>query len=149
MTAIQKREEFKDVEIRGKKWRVGRLDARTGSYIASVILMQVVPMGLDSQLPNLPSGREIMPKATFLDIQTECLKVCFELQQAGQNILPVAVILPDGRWGVSEESQTDISTMLTLTIQTLKFNLTDFFQGGALNELMQVFKDLPQSDVKE
>jgi len=149
METVTKRESFKDIEIRGKKWRIGRLDARTGSYIASIILLQVAPMGVDSGLPNLPSNRGIMEKSTFLDIQTECLKVCFEIQQAGQNILPVAVVLPDGRWGVSEEIQTDIATILNLTIQVLKFNLTDFFQGGALNDLMSAFKDLPQSDAKE
>lgn len=142
-----KREMFKDVEVNGRQWRVGRFDALTGSYITALLLMQMLPMGVDSAMGSLPEGRSLMNRETFTEVQKECLKVVSELKEIGNNVAPIPAMLPDGRWGV-DDLETDITTVIPLTIHALAFNLADFFQEGALNSLGQVVPDLRSFDVK-
>ena len=145
-----KREAFKELEVSGRKFRVGRFDALTGSYIVTLILMQMLPMGLDTQLGlgAFSQGRSLMDKNTFFDVQRDCLKICSEIQSVGNVSTPLPVMLEDGRWGVAD-IENDASIVLALTIHTLVFNVTDFFQGDALKEVMTSFQVMNQSNAKE
>ena len=145
-----KREQFKEVELGGRKWRVGRFDALTGSYIATLLLMQMLPMGLDQQvgLGSLAKGRSLMDRETFLDVQKECLRVCAEPQVVGEVLTPLKVMLDDGRWGVPG-LEDDFVTVLSLTIHALVFNVSDFFQEGALTGLTSLSPVLSQLSAKE
>lgn len=144
-----KRETHKDVEIDGRKWRVGRFDALTGSYIATLLLMQMLPMGLDQQvgLAGIVKGKSLMNKETFFDVQRDCLKVCSEIQQVGSVEAPVMVMLSDGRWGVADV-ENNLPVVLALTVHTLIFNVSDFFQEGALSSLMESYPALSQLGAK-
>ena len=148
---MEKREEYRDIELGGKKWRIGRFDALTGSYITTKILMQALPF-IDEQVTGgvLSSKRSSsMSKTDFFEIQTDCLKVCSQLQMVGAIETPVPVMLPDGRWGVGDGINTDMTTVIGLTAHVLIFNITDFFQGNTLNDLMAGFKGLSLFSVKE
>lgn len=147
---IKKREAFKDVELGGRRWRIGRFDAMTGSYITMLVLMQMLPMGLDEQIGigSIGKGRSLMDKKTFFDVQSDCLKVCSELQQVGESVAPVMVMLPDGRWGVGGV-EDDITIILALTVHTLIFNISDFFQEDALKDLTATMSGLSQFNAKE
>lgn len=131
-----KRETTKDIELAGRKWRIKKFDALTGSYIAYKLLSQMLPGGLDKQLGNMPEGRQIMSKEDFSSLQKDCLSVVHELKSAGSNDLPIAVILPNGKWGV-EGLEDDTVTVLSLTIHALVFNVSGFFDGKALQDLNQ------------
>lgn len=146
---VKKREAFKDVEVGGRKWRIGRFDAMTGSYITMLVLMQMLPMGMDEQIGmgSLGKGRSLMDKQTFFDVQADCLKICSELQTVGDSVAPIPVMLSDGRWGVGGVEE-DMPTVLALTVHTLIFNISDFFQEGALNDLTKTFSGLSQSNAK-
>ncbi len=144
-----KREQFKDVEVNGRRFRIGRFDALTGSYITTLLLMQMLPMGLEDRIPGVSSkGKSIMDKETFMDIQRDCLKVVSELKPVGDSIAPMLVMLPDGRWGV-DGIEDDTLIVITLTISVLAFNLSDFFQEGALSNLNQVLPGLTPSKATE
>jgi len=144
-----KREQFKDVEVNGRRFRIGRFDALTGSYITTLLLMQMLPMGLEDRIPGVSSkGKSIMDKETFMDIQRDCLKVVSELKPVGDSIAPMLVMLPDGRWGVMG-IEDDTLIVITLTISVLAFNLSDFFQEGALSNLNQVLPGLTPSKATE
>ena len=147
---IKKREAFKDVELGGRRWRIGRFDAMTGSYITMLVLMQMLPMGLDEQIGigSVSKGRSLMDKKTFFDVQSDCLKVCSELQLVGETTAPVMVMLPDGRWGVGGV-EDDITVILGLTVHTLIFNISDFFQEDALKDLTSTMSGLSQFNAKE
>ena len=144
-----KREQFKDVEVNGRRFRIGRFDALTGSYITTLLLMQMLPMGLEDRIPGVSSkGKSIMDKETFMDIQRDCLKVVSELKPVGDSIAPMLVMLPDGRWGI-DGIEDDTLIVITLTISVLAFNLSDFFQEGALSNLNQVLPGLTPSKATE
>lgn len=141
-----KREQHKDIELLGRKWRIERFDALTGSYISSLLLMQVLPMGLEEKLGiKIPMPeRSLMEKKTFMDLQCDCLRVCFELKDVGGVIASLPILLADGRWGV-EDIETDIALVMGLTVHALIFNISDFFQGDTLESLSQSFKGLDLS----
>ena len=139
-----KREPYKDVEIGGRKWRIGRFDALTGSYIATLLLMQMLPMGLDEKvsggaLASLSKDRSLMDKATFMSIQIDCLKVISEIQSIGGVATTLPILLVDGRWAVPD-LENDLITVLALTVHTLIFNISDFFQEDALKDLGATFQ---------
>lgn len=145
-----KREKFKDVDASGRKWRIGRFDSLTGSYITTLILTQMLPMGVDGQIvgdATVPK-RSMMDRATFVDIQKECLKIVAELKTVGDTIAPIPVLLPDGRWGV-EGLDDDTVTVMTLTVNALVFNIADFFLEDALNTLIKPFSDLSLFSAKK
>lgn len=131
-----KRETTKDIELAGRKWRIKKFDALTGSYIAYKLLSQMLPGGMDKQLGNMPEGRAVMSKEDFVALQKDCLSVVQELKPAGNTELPVAVILSSGKWGV-EGLEDDTVTVLSLTIHALVFNVAGFFDGKALQDLNQ------------
>jgi hypothetical protein len=148
--SAKKREPHKDVAVGGRKWRIGRFDALTGSYITTLLLMQMLPMGLDEQvgLGGMVKGKSLMDKATFLDVQKECLRICYELQPVGGMDAPIPVLLSDDRWGVAD-IEDDVVTILSLTIHALIFNVSDFFQEDALKDLGQTFSGLNLFNAKE
>jgi len=141
MTA-PKREEFRTVEISGKRWRIGRFDAQIGSYVALTLLSSALPMGMDGALKemggfsSLSSGRPLMDKATFLDVQKECLKVVSEVKNLEGVETPLPVMWEDGRWAIPELAK-DTPAVVMLTIHAILFNVEDFFLGDALKGLGQ------------
>ncbi len=130
---MQKREIFKDVEINGRRFRVGKFDALTGSYIAYKLLMEMLPMGLELQMGlTLPTNRSAMSREDFTAIQKECLMVCSEItaMKSGTE-MPVQILLASGDWGCPDLRE-DVMTVIMLTIHVLVFNVSSFFEGDAL-----------------
>jgi hypothetical protein len=153
-----KRETHKIVEIAGRKWRIGRFDALTGSYISFKILTQLLPMLLDakdkpdSDMANalasgLMSGKQIMSKDEFLSLQRDCLAICSEIVTVAGAEAPVAVLLPNGSWGVAD-IEFDVMTVMGLTIHALMFNISSFFGGNTLKEATAMFQGISLFDVK-
>jgi len=155
-----KREPFKIVELAGKKFRIGRFDALTGSYIAFTVMTKMLPMiaelmGGKSETPDvnalaagMMSSRASMSKADFLSLQKDCLSVCHEMQMAGTVEAPVAVMMESGAWGVAD-LEFDVSTVMALTVHALFFNVSSFFEGNALKGMMEGLKDQSLFSVKE
>jgi hypothetical protein len=71
-----------------------------------------------------------------------------ELKDVGGYVAPVYAMLPDGRWGV-EDLETNLTTVLSLTVASLVFNITDFFQGNTLNNLIESVSGLTQFNVEQ
>jgi len=139
------RETFKDVEISNRKFRIHKFDALTGSYIVYTVMTKILPMGLgkqvegleDSQNKNLPT----MTKDEFIEIQKDCLRACSEIRPEGDVVLPIPVMLADGRWGV-EDIKNDAPLALILTTQVLGYNLQSFFDENTLEMFQKSFSQL-------
>ena len=140
---MPKRESFKDIDIQGRKWRITRFDALTGSYIAYKLLFQMLPMGIEENVPgmNLPKGRSLMTKEEFVDLQKDCLAVCSELTVVGNQQVPIPILMRGGSWAIDGIDQ-DIMLVMVLTMHCLVFNISSFFEQDALNDLTDSFKAL-------
>jgi hypothetical protein len=146
---MEKRENYKDIELGGRNWRICKFDARTGSYMIFKLLGILSPAfkSLDlnkikGQKPedfdfnslNLTealSGITNLPEEEFFYIQNKCLKVCFEMLPAGMT----CVLNENGSFGVLE---VEDDTMLVLGLMThaLMFNGQSFFPGSLFNSLI-------------
>lgn len=143
---MNKREIYKQWEFVGRKWRIGKFDAMTGSYIAYKLMAELVPMvpGLDQMLgvPLPPSGKT-MSKADFFELQRDCLLVCAEILPAG----PAPVMSEGGTFGV-QGLEHDAKTVLALTVQVLVWNVRDFFDESLLSSMSEAISNIFRPDVK-
>jgi hypothetical protein len=148
---MSERASFKDVEISGRKFRVGKFDAQTGSYIAFKLTTQVLPFGLDAKMGgivSLLSNRKPMSKEEFIELQTDCLKVCSEVIEKNGAQATLSVLMEDGSFGI-EDLKQDAMTVIMLTIHALMFNVTSFFGEDALKGLAEKLQGLSLFNAKE
>lgn len=137
---MEKRETHKIVEISGRKWRIEKFDAFTGSYIAYKVLGATLPMGLEEKVKGEKPSMDKMPvmsKQEFFELQLDCLRVCSEVLPAGS----AKVIGDNGAWGVMNVEH-DTVLVLALTAHALIFNVSAFFDGEALKGLVGSFAGL-------
>lgn len=128
---MKKRETFKKIKFDGRDWRIDKFDAMTGSYIAYKLIGENLPMGIKIDgIPKAPAGSKIMSKADFIELQTDCLKVCYEILDAG----PSPVMNDNGSWGV-EGVENNAKLALALTVNALVWNIADFFDESLLQTL--------------
>ena len=135
---MEKREIHKQIEINGRKWRISKFDALTGSYIAYTLMSEILPMGLNSKL-GIPSPKTStkMSKEDFINLQKDCLKVCGEVLPAGA----APVIGENGNWGVAD-AEHDAALVMNLTIQALVWNIPSFFDESLLSSLANAMSGL-------
>lgn len=142
---VQKRENFKIIELAGRKWRIIRFDALTGSYIAYQLMFQMLPTVIsafagktaegEGFLSSLPKTGNVMSREEFTSLQKDCLSVCSEVKVLDGQEVSLPVMLQSGMFAV-EGLDNDTMTVLGLTVQALVFNVSGFFDEGPLKDLM-------------
>ena len=80
-----------------------------------------------------------MGKQEFFELQKDCLAVCHELIMVGDSEQALPIFL-NGQWA-RPELEDDVMTIMALTVHALIFNVTGFFEGDALKELIRSFRD--------
>jgi len=103
----------------------------------------MLPMGLENKMEGtqFPAGRSVMSKEEFYDLQKECLSVCSELTVVGGTVVPMPLITSAGQL-VGDDIMDNTLLVLMLTVHSLIFNVSAFFEGDALKELTESFKDM-------
>lgn len=136
---MSKRETSKIIELSGRKFKIEKFDALTGSYIAFTLAEKFLPMGLEAKagLTNMPKGRELLSRGEFTQLQKDCLAVVSEVLPAGAR----PVIAENGGWGVMDIEKDTLLVML-LTVHALAFNIAGFFGGEGLKELKASLRDI-------
>ena len=145
-------EDFKEVEMKDRKFVIKKFDARTGSFMLLKVTGLIAPMlkGLDIKkiqakeegafdlsdinVAGIVSDLTSLKEEDFNYIHDKCLQVCYEQLDSG----PTRVMNPDGRFGVIG-LETDSSTTLALVAHTLIFNVTGFFSGSPLAGILGGF----------
>ena len=149
---MEKRQTYKDIEVSGRKFRIGKLDALTGSYLAFKLSGQGLPLAGEIKAGNQDSilamfGLVIkaIGKQEFFELQTDCLSVVAEITMIGTVETPIPIVMN----GILDDSlKTDVQTVIVLTIQSLFFNVTSFFDGDAFGGLSEKLKGLFASVAK-
>jgi hypothetical protein len=143
---MEKKENYKDIEIKGRKFRIQKFDARTGSYMVVKLMGIIGPMvknidvkavmkakkveDVDVNLTEAFSGISGLSEEDFSYVQDRCLGVCYEMLPAGL----AAVLMPDGSYGVTG-IDTDVTTVMALTVHALIFNVSGFFDASLLTSM--------------
>jgi hypothetical protein len=141
---MEKRQEIKEMEFNGRQFHIKKFDALTGSYIAYQLMAGILPMGLSDKIgAPKPKNASVMGKQEFMDLQRDCLKVCYEVLPSGET----PILDDNGNFAVIG-METDIKTILALTVTALTFNISGFFDESLLASLAGAISDIYPQDVK-
>jgi len=129
---IKERVIKKQVEIMGRKFVVEKMNALKGSYVAFQILTKTLPMGLAAKTGiSLPSGNQSMSMSEFIELQTSLLSCIKETLRGGDT----KILDEGGNFGV-EELENNAPLLMRLTIESIVFNFSDFFEGALWKDLL-------------
>lgn len=136
---------YKDIEVNERNFRLNKMDARTGSYMLFKMVKILAPIvknvdmkslenfDIDSlNLTDLLSSIFDLPEDEFRYIQDNCLKTVKEMLPIGLT----DVIDKDGNFGVSD-IEFDVALLMNLTVQSLMFNVSGFFEGNLLSSTLK------------
>lgn len=132
------KQKTKDIEIGDKKFRLGRLDARTGSYVAVKIAVLVMP-ALQSKdgsidVNAISQALPALSQQEFFSLQNILLKTINKITMNGDTELLEPVLRANGSF-VDEDLTYDTAAVIALTAHAIMFNVGDFFHGGLLEKL--------------
>jgi hypothetical protein len=116
-------EPSKDVEIGGKRYRIGRVTASVGTWISL----------------RLGTANE----EQFTRMQQHLLGICSVYNEAG-TLSPI--LMADGRWA-EKDLEYDTATVAQLFIKALDFNVGSFFAAAASEGKSVLDAATPQSSV--
>lgn len=135
----------KIIEIKERKFKLNKMDARTGSYMLFKVTGILGPMFKKMSLEDLENltldklniGDIIdslcsLSEKDFKYIQDNCLKVVEEILPAG----PAKILDKNGSFGVLD-IEFDTGLIMALTVQSLVFNVMGFFAGSPLTSMMK------------
>lgn len=129
------------LEVSGRKFKIKKLDARMASYLAFQIA-SFIPMGSGAE-GVMNGASKGMTRKDFYSLQNDCLSACYHVEKAGE--IPV---LDDNSNIQDPQLSTDAKAVILLTINSLAFNVTDFFDADFLKELDANMKSILPSGVK-
>jgi hypothetical protein len=133
MSEAIKRETSKDLEFSGKRWRLKKFDALTGSNI----FRKFIASKSNEPQQFLAS----LSDEDFKSIQVACLQSCFELKNVDGMEVAIPVMLPDGaRFGVEGVSE-DQGLVFMLTTMQVAYNISGFFDESALKDYKKVTEE--------
>ena len=132
----------KDVEIAGTKYQVGQFKARDGSWILAQILTKMLPAVIESafKTANLATGRAAISEEEFASIQGHALAVCRRME----NGVPMPIFFLPNTWAI-KDLEYDLITVMALTVQALVFNISPFFEGDGLTQILGSIPGLTSS----
>lgn len=132
------KQKTKVIEAGGVKYRLGKMDARSASYLAMKAAAVIAPAlstvkGMNKQdaITAAANALPSMPREEFDEIQTMLLRTVVKLVETNGVDMPVPVIKADGSF-TDEDLFYDAPTVMQLSVQALIFNIGDFFQGAGL-----------------
>lgn len=141
----------KIIEIAGRKWKIKKFDAMTGSYIALKMMSKISHIAFGIVSGNLTDKIVIanavsaelgsFSKQEFIEIQAECLHVVNESKDVDGKEMLIPIKTPEGQWCVSG-LEYDALTVMALVSHVLIFNLTGFFDEASLKETAKSFQGL-------
>ena len=139
------KEKYKDIEIDGRKFRINKFNAMTGTFMLMKMLGILLPMldkiDLDSveiatlkdlNFTHIAKSLCDLEEKEFKYIQENCLKVVEEILPAG----PQQILNNYGVWGV-QDIEFDMGLVHNLTVQSIWFNMQSFLKGNPLSSFLK------------
>lgn len=118
----------KIIEVKDKKYKLSKLDARTGSYVAFKLAAVIAPALKDNNVEQALSQVSKLPRAEFDEMQTLLLQTVTEVKDVNGEELPMP-LMRNGAF-IDDELNYDVSAVMQLTVQAAIFNVGDFFAGN-------------------
>lgn len=131
----------KVIEAGGKRYKLTKLDADAGSYVAFKLAGVALPLmnGLSGEVSQddmklLSQAITSMGRQEFTEVQKILLSTVLALETSGGVDMPVPVLKADGTY-TDEDLRMDAMTVIALTVQAALFNIGGFFGGEGLSQI--------------
>ena len=118
----------KIIEVNNKKYKLSKLDARTGSYVAFKLAAVIAPALKDGNVEQALGQVSKLPRAEFDEIQNYLLQTVTEVKEVNGEALPMP-LLRNGVF-IDDDLNYDVGAVMQITVQAAIFNVGDFFVGN-------------------
>jgi len=130
-----------DVDVAGSRYQIGQMTAQDASWVVTLALTKMMPSGIEKALASkagavLPKRSSSITEEEFNNIQNHALAVVRRYETSGA-ALPVFV--KPNRWAV-KDLEYDVVAVIALTVNSLVHNLSPFFKGDGL---LQIIDSVP------
>lgn len=145
----------KDVVVNEKRYQISRLNADVGSWLIFQLIDSLRKVFASNNEPEAVANvsepdekqKELAAQALingmlmtldrglFKEVQREALKVCGQYTAIGEKEVVLPVLMANGTFAIPD-LKNDIPSVISLTSHSLYFNLSPFFLGGGLNNLL-------------
>lgn len=134
------KEKEKILELNGARYKLTKLDADAGSYVAFKLAGVALPLinGLngekltDDDMKLLSQAISSMSRKEFTEVQKILLSTVLKLKSSSGIDMPMPVLKSDGTY-TDDEMRMDAVTVISLTMQAALFNIGGFFgEDGSL-----------------
>lgn len=149
-------ERVKDIEFQGKKYQISKLPVADSMYIILNIIQKSMPAAIENQViskeqsdvkKDILSKRPQMSRDEIKEIMDLCLKSVKCYTDVGPNSVPMPIIQQKRFNPLFKDLEYDIITCTALVVHTLIFNIQAFFDGKALDELIQSLSGLSLANI--
>lgn len=120
----------KIVDVNGRKYRLTKMDARTGSYVAAKIALLCAPLLKGGKVDEAAIGQMLpaLNRRDFDELQTILLKTAQAVKGEG---IYEPVCKADGSI-IDDDLRYDVSTLIAITVNAIMFNVGGFFNEAGL-----------------
>jgi hypothetical protein len=129
---MEQRIPHKDVTIGAHVFRLRKMDARTGTWLYSLLTAKASPSGEPVTLQQLINAFHLCTKDEFTLIQSEALKRISVIEDREGKEFELVILSPTGSGAFSFDFlNEEVTTVFQLTDLQVVFNVTPFFQDSA------------------
>lgn len=121
---MDKRDKSYDVTINEKVYRLNKLDARTGTWLFSLLVGKADPQGSGATRQDLVTAFHLLSREDFDRVQNELLKNVFHVELNDGKEFTSSIIAANGK--VSFDF-VDVTVLYQLTDLQVVFNVEPFF----------------------
>lgn len=127
-------------DYNGTRYKLTKLDADSGSYVAFKLAGVALPLmsGMSGQgvtagdMQLLSQAITSMNRKDFAEVQKILLATVLKMETSGGVDMPMPILKADGTY-TDEELRTDAAAVIALTVQAAIFNIGGFFGGEGLS----------------
>ena len=119
-----------DIEVNGKKYRLQKMDARTGSYLAAKLAVFALPlMNKEQKLNAEDFGKllSVMDFKEFVELQNTVLRTVLKIVETSTGDEMPELLLDKANIITDEDLAYDTASLIQLTVRALIFNIGSFF----------------------
>jgi hypothetical protein len=131
---MEPRKTYDDVTIGERQFRLRMMDARTGTWLYSILTAKASPNGDNVKMMQLLTAFHTLPKEEFDRVQTEALKRIFLLEVKDGNEFESAIMAPNKSGALSFKwLEDEVTTLFQLTDMEVVLNISPFFTDEPLS----------------
>lgn len=127
---MELKKKTEDIEVNGKKYRLQKMDARTGSYLAAKLAVFAVPLMNKEQKVNAEDFGKLlsaMDFKEFSELQNTVLRTVLKIVETPTGDELPEMLLDKFNEITDEELAYDTASLIQLTVRALIFNIGGFF----------------------